>query len=76
MQNDKLDKTLEELRNPQLGGAIDLTGPNVQQLKNKKAKRILKAVLKKYLPRRQKGIEHSSTIGNSDSSYYDQPTLQ
>lgn len=53
------DGNLEELRNPELG-VIDLTGSNVQRLKGKKAKGALEPLLKRVLPRRQKGIEHSS----------------
>jgi hypothetical protein len=59
MQKDNRKKALEQLRNPHLGGALDLTGSNVQKL-NKKAKRVLKSELEKYLPRRQRGTEYSS----------------
>jgi hypothetical protein len=54
-----IDEALELLRDPKFG-VVDLTGANVQQLKNKQAKRVLEPVLQKVLPRRQKGIEHSS----------------
>lgn len=55
----ELDDALELLRDAQLG-VINLTGSNVQQLKDKRAKKVLEPVLQKVLPRRRKGIEHSS----------------
>lgn len=55
----ELDEALELLRDPELG-VIDLTGRNVQRLKDKRAKQVLEQVLRKVLPRRQKGVERSS----------------
>lgn len=55
----EFEEALERLRNP-AHGAIDLTGQNVQQLQDKKAKRVLEPLLRKVLPRRQQGREYSS----------------
>jgi len=54
----KYDEALEKLKHTELG--IDLTGINVQKMKDKKAKKVLEPLLQKVLPRRKKGIEHSS----------------
>lgn len=56
----KYEEALELLRRPELGDVIDLTGRNVQQLKDRKAKQVLEPILQKALPRRRRGIEYSS----------------
>ena len=55
----ELEEALELLRSPEHGG-IDLTGQNVQELKDKKSRHVLEPLLQKVLPRRQLGQEHSS----------------
>jgi hypothetical protein len=54
----KQREALKKLAHP--GGPLDLTGNNVQKMKDIKAKRDLEPLLQKVLPRRRKGIEHSS----------------
>ena len=56
--NKKQHEALKKLRGPE--GALDLTGWNVQKLKDRKAKKTLEPVLQKVLPRRQRGEEYSS----------------
>lgn len=54
------DEALKRLKNPEHQGITDLTGLNVQKLRDKKAKRVLEPLLRKVLPRRGLGREHFS----------------